>query len=102
MVKHVTLENITNRLRLSIPTVSRAAGGFDYIAQTTRELGVTCADAMDYRTNIHAKSLVTKTTSIDNIIIIVVLNVLKSILNTYYTEVLYKLSAMLSLRLVIA
>ena len=89
MTKKVTLKDIAAHLGLAIPTVSRALGGFKDIAPETRELVTATAKSMGYRPNIHAKSLVTKAAPIDNIIILGVPTVLKSIaFNSYYAEVM--------------
>lgn len=87
--KDVTLKDIASHLGLSVPTVSRALGGYPDIALETRELVASTARAMNYRPNLHAKNLVEKKAQIENIIIMGVPNVLKSIaFNSYYAEVL--------------
>lgn len=89
MSRGVTLKDIATRLGLSVSTVSRALGGFDDIAKETRELVAQTAREMNYRPNIHAKSLVSKRTSLENIIIMGVPTVLKSIaFNSYYAELM--------------
>ncbi|MFQ5707155.1 MAG: LacI family DNA-binding transcriptional regulator [bacterium] len=89
MSKEVTLKDIAKHLGISIPTVSRALGGHKDIALETRELVASTAKAMHYRPNLYAKGLVTKRSLIDNIVILGVPNVLKSIaFNSYYAEIM--------------
>ncbi|MCD4692027.1 MAG: LacI family DNA-binding transcriptional regulator [Calditrichales bacterium] len=59
-MRKVKLKDIANELGLSVPTVSRALGGFDDIAEETRILVRNKANEMGYRPNIHARSLVAK------------------------------------------
>ena len=83
------LKDIAERLNLSIPTVSRALGGFPDIAEDTRKLVTKTATEMDYRPNIAARELVGQKTSKESILILGVPNVLKSIsLNSYYAEII--------------
>jgi len=90
MAQGVTLKDIAEKLDLSIPTVSRALGGHTDIALATRERVAEAAREMNYRPNVHAKSLVGKRTSMDNILILGVPNVLKSIaFNSYYAEIMW-------------
>lgn len=87
--KEVTLKDIAQRLGLSVPTISRALGGYEDIAIATRNLVARTAKEMNYRPNLHAKGLVTNATSIQSIIILGVHNVLKSIaFNSYYAEIM--------------
>ncbi len=89
MAKETTLKDIAEELGLSVPTVSRALGGHSDISKNTRELVVATAHKMKYRPNIHAKSLVSKRVSVENIIILGVPNVLRSIaFNSYYAEIM--------------
>jgi len=89
MAKQTTLKDIAEELELSVPTVSRALAGHSDIAKVTRELVVATAHKMNYRPNIHAKSLVSKRVSVENIIILGVPNVLRSIaFNSYYAEIM--------------
>ena len=89
LFKEVTLKDIAGHLRLSVPTVSRALGGYSDIALETRELVASTARAMNYRPNLYAKNLVEKKAHIENIMIMGVPNVLKSIaFNSYYSEIL--------------
>ncbi len=88
-MQKVKLKDIAKEVGLSVPTVSRALGGFDDIAEETRILVRNKAREIGYRPNIHARNLVAKKASIENIIILGVPNVLKSIsLNSYYAEIL--------------
>jgi len=87
--KEATLKDIAARLGLSVPTISRALGGYPDIALKTREIVKTTAREMSYRPNLHAKNLVAQKVHLENIIIMGVPNVLKSIaFNSYYAEVL--------------
>ena len=61
LFKEVTLKDIAAHLRLSVPTVSRALGGYSDIALKTRELVASTARAMNYRPNLYAKNLVATT-----------------------------------------
>ncbi len=89
MAKATTLKDIAERLGLSVPTVSRALGGHKDIAHETRQLVAQTAREMNYRPNVHAKNLVTKQVSMENILILGVPNVLKSIaFNSYYAEIM--------------
>ena len=84
-----TLKDIATHLGLSIPTVSRALGGHHDIAHETRERVASVAKELNYRPNQHAKCLVAKRASIENIMILGVPNVLSSIaFNSYYAEVM--------------
>jgi DNA-binding LacI/PurR family transcriptional regulator len=88
--KTITLKDIAMHLGLSVPTVSRALAGHTDIAKKTRELVVNTASEMNYRPNVHAKSLVSKKVSMENILILGVPNVLKSIaFNSYYAEIMW-------------
>jgi len=63
--------------------------GYEDIAESTRELVQRTARQMNYRSNIHARSLVSKLASFDNILILGVASVLKSIaFNSYYAEIM--------------
>lgn len=85
-----TLKDIATSLGLSVPTVSRALAGYEDIALETRELVKRTATAMNYRPNIYARNLVTKTATIHNILIMGVPNVLRSIaFNSYYAELMW-------------
>jgi len=86
---NVTLKDIAQRLGLSVPTISRALGGYEDIALETRNLVARTAREMNYRPNVHAKGLVTNAMSIQSILILGVPNVLKSIaFNSYYAEIM--------------
>ena len=88
MALKVKLKDIAEHLSLSVPTVSRALGGFEDISKATRELVEHTAKQMGYRPNTHAQNLVSQKTSLENIIILGVPNVLRSIsLNSYYAEI---------------
>ncbi len=90
MPKEVTLKDIAGHLGLSVPTVSRALGGHLDIAQETREKVTAAAKELNYRPNVHAQGLVGKKTSMDNILILGVPNVLRSIaFNSYYAEIMW-------------
>jgi len=83
------LKDIAERLNLSIPTVSRALGGFADIAEDTRKLVAKTANDMGYRPNIAARDLVAQKKPKETILILGVPNVLKSIsLNSYYAEII--------------
>lgn len=83
------LKDIATKLNLSIPTVSRALGGFNDIAEETRKLVTNTAREMGYRPNTAAIDLVTQKKPKENILILGVPNVLKSIsLNSYYAEII--------------
>ncbi len=87
--KSVTLKHIASRLGISISTVSRALGGYEDISGETRELVARTARQMNYRPNRNAQSLVSNAKSIQNIVILGVPNVLKSIaFNSYYGEIM--------------
>ena len=87
--KPVTLKDISRKLGLSVPTVSRALGGYEDIAEETRTLVGRTAREMNYRPNQHAKNLVQNLESKQNILILGVPNVLKSIaFNSYYGEIM--------------
>ena len=60
MDKKTTLKNISKRLGLSIPTVSRALGGYEDISPKTRELVSRMAKEMNYYPNVYARGLVAK------------------------------------------
>jgi LacI family transcriptional regulator len=83
------MKDIALKLDLSIPTVSRALGGFDDIAEDTRKLVLNTAREMGYRPNIAARNLVAQKSPKETILILGVPNVLKSIsLNSYYAEII--------------
>ena len=83
------LKDIAVRLDLSIPTVSRALGGFADIAEETRKLVTKTAQEMGYRPNTAARDLVAQKIPKESILILGVPNVLKSIsLNSYYAEII--------------
>lgn len=89
MDKPVKLKDIAARLGLSVPTVSRALGGFKDISENTRKIVRETAREMGYQPNTFARNLVTQKKSIDNIIILGVPTVIKSIsLNSYYSEII--------------
>jgi len=90
MVHKTTLKDIASRLGIAVPTVSRALGDYGDISAETRELVARTAKEMSYKPNVNARNLVTKAASIDNILIMGVPNVLKSIaFNSYYAEVMW-------------
>jgi len=87
--KRTTLKDISNRMGLSIPTISRALGGYEDISLKTREEVAEVANEMRYSPNPYAKSLVSGKSIIGNILIVGVPIVLKSITsNPYYAEIL--------------
>ncbi|MBU4444281.1 MAG: LacI family transcriptional regulator [Candidatus Marinimicrobia bacterium] len=89
MDKKTTLKDISKRLGLSIPTVSRALGGYEDISLKTRELVSRVAKEMNYYPNVYARSLVAKKEPSNNILIMGVPSVLQSIaLNSYYAEIM--------------
>ena len=89
MAKSTTLKDISKRLGLSIPTVSRALGGYEDISLKTRELVSQVAKEMNYSPNVYARGLVAKRTPAKNILIMGVPTVLQSIaLNSYYAEIM--------------
>jgi LacI family transcriptional regulator len=88
-VSQTKLKDIAERLNLSIPTVSRALGGFPDIAEDTRKLVSKTALEMDYWPNMAARELVNQKKPKESILILGVPNVLKSIsLNSYYAEII--------------
>ncbi|RMH74662.1 MAG: LacI family transcriptional regulator [Calditrichaeota bacterium] len=88
--KATTLKDIAERLGLSVPTVSRALAGHTDIAKETRELVLRTAQEMNYRPNVHAKNLVTGQVSMENVLVLGVPNVLRSIaFNSYYAEIMW-------------
>jgi LacI family transcriptional regulator len=85
----VTLKDIASELKLSIPTVSRALGGFSDIAEETRKKVAEKARSMGYRPNTNARNLVNRKAPSENILILGVGNVLRSIaFNSYYAEIM--------------
>ena len=88
-----TLKDIASRVGVSVPTVSRALAGYQDIALETRQFIKQIAKEMNYRPNVHARNLVTKTATIQNILILGVPTVLRSIaFNSYYAEIMRALS----------
>ncbi len=83
------MKDLAERLSLSVPTVSRALAGHTDIAVATRSLVRKTARDMNYRPNIHARNLATRTVAIQSILILGVPNVLRSIsFNSYYSEIM--------------
>lgn len=53
----VTLQDIADRLGISVPTVSRALAGYSDIADETRARVLQAAEEMGYRPNVSARRL---------------------------------------------
>lgn len=53
----VTLKDIAKKVGLSVTTVSRALGGYDDVAEETRQIIVQVAQEMGYRPNVMARRL---------------------------------------------
>ncbi|MFO7740937.1 MAG: LacI family DNA-binding transcriptional regulator [Anaerolineae bacterium] len=53
----VTLQDIADRLGVSVPTVSRALAGYSDIAEETRARAMQAAEEMGYRANVSARRL---------------------------------------------
>ncbi len=65
----VTLKDIAQRVGVSVTTVSRALGGYDDVAEKTRQRIVQTAQEMGYQPNIIARSLQRRHTNIVGFII---------------------------------
>ena len=64
-----TILDIARRLGLSAITVSRALTGNPEVSETTRRKVLRCAEAIGYRPNRWARSLVTRKSSIIGVVI---------------------------------
>jgi LacI family transcriptional regulator len=76
----VTIVDIARELKLSAMTVSRALNGNGEVSERTRQKVLRCANALGYRPNRWARSLVTQKSSIIGIVI-------PEIAHSFYAEI---------------
>lgn len=79
--KRVTVKDLARELKMSVSTVSRAFYPEAVIAPETRKLVLECAEAMGYRPNPFARSMVTQRTRIVGMVV-------SGITNPFYPEVM--------------
>jgi LacI family transcriptional regulator len=84
----VTMKDIADRLRISVVTVSRALRNRPDIAPETKAKVIECAESLNYRPNLMARSLVTGRSSLIGLVV-------PDLIHPFFTEIARELSVTL-------